>query len=181
MVQHLKISLRKKMLAKRDSLSKAEVTDMSEAITEKLLSHPRFMEAKVIGFYLPKGNEVDTRHMIEDALRAGKKVAVPVTGTTLAFCNFSSFKNLQKGKYDILEPKTKTPIEPDLIIVPGVAFGLCMHRLGYGKGYYDSYLAHSSAYRIGICYDFQVVEKLPTHENDQRMDEIVTEKRVITL
>jgi 5-formyltetrahydrofolate cyclo-ligase len=62
-----------------------------------------------------------------------------------------------------------------------VSFGLCMHRLGYGKGYYDRYLAQSPAYRIGICFDFQIVERLPVHDDDERMDEIVTEKRVISL
>ena len=55
-----------------------------------------------------------------------------------------------------------------------------MHRLGYGKGYYDDFLSSSHAHRIGICFDFQVVDKLPSHGNDQRMDEIITEKRVIT-
>ncbi|MEW6722772.1 MAG: 5-formyltetrahydrofolate cyclo-ligase, partial [Candidatus Micrarchaeota archaeon] len=63
----------------------------------------------------------------------------------------------------------------------GVAFGLCMHRLGYGKGYYDRFLSRSFAYRIGVCFDFQVEERLPRHDDDERMDEIITEKRIITL
>ncbi len=101
----------------------------------------------------------------------------------MTFHTFESMDGLVKGKFGIHEPKARSPepAVPDLIIVPGVAFGLCMHRLGYGKGYYDGYLAHSFAYRIGVCFDFQIVEKLPRHENDQRMDEIITEKRVITL
>jgi 5-formyltetrahydrofolate cyclo-ligase len=67
------------------------------------------------------------------------------------------------------------------VVVPGVSFGLCMHRLGYGKGYYDRFLSSSPAYRIGVCFDFQVVDRLPSHEDDERMDEIVTDKRIITL
>ena len=84
-----------------------------------------------------------------------------------------SFDSLKSGKYGILEPADRIPPskEPDVIVVPGVSFGLCMHRLGYGKGYYDRFLSGSPAYRIGVCFDFQVVEKLPSHEDDERMDE----------
>jgi 5-formyltetrahydrofolate cyclo-ligase len=183
MVQHLKQALREKMLGMRASLSKEDVARLSMAISAKLLAHPRFKEAKTIGFYIPKGNEADTRPMIEAALSAGKAVAAPVTDHKITFFPFKSFDDLVPGKYGIPEPGTRGPqeAEPELVLVPGVAFGLCMHRLGYGKGYYDAYLAKSFAYRIGLCFDFQVVEKLPRHENDQRMDEIITESRVITL
>jgi 5-formyltetrahydrofolate cyclo-ligase len=158
---------------------------MCSAITKRLLSHPRFVEAKAIAFYISIKSEVDTKAMIDAALRMGKRVLVPVSGDRhITFSSFSSWDDLAPGKFGINEPKTRNPetrLEPDVVIVPGVAFGLCMHRLGYGKGYYDRYLANSPAYRIGICYDFQVVERLPTHENDERMDEIITDKRIITL
>ena len=181
MVQHLKAALRIRMLAKRDALSKGEVQTLSQAIAERLFASERFKEAKTVAFYLPKGNEVDTTKMIERTLALGKEALVPVTDHQITFVRFSSFDDLIPGKFNILEPKTRVAPskEPDLVVIPGVSFGLCMHRLGYGKGYYDRYLANSPAYRIGICYDFQVVEKLPTHENDERMDEIITEKRVI--
>jgi len=183
MVQHLKQALREKMQKQRDALPKESVAQLSASIADRLAAHPRYLEAKTIGFYIPKGNEVDTRPMIEAAFKAGKTVAAPITGNTISFHAFGSMGELITGKFGIHEPKTRNqkPAEPDLIIVPGVAFGLCMHRIGYGKGYYDCYLAHSFAYRIGVCFDFQIVEKLPAHENDQRMDEIITEKRVITL
>jgi 5-formyltetrahydrofolate cyclo-ligase len=182
MVKHLKDALRREMLKKRESLTKTEVISASGDIEEKLFSRPRIREAKTIGFYLRKGNEVDTNEMIVMALRKGKEVVVPVTNEKIEFFHFSSFDDLQEGKYGILEPKhrIKPCNEPDLVIVPGISFGLCMHRLGYGKGYYDEYLSKSFAYRIGICYDLQVVEKLPSHKNDERMDEIITEKRIIT-
>ncbi|HSB46741.1 MAG TPA: 5-formyltetrahydrofolate cyclo-ligase [Candidatus Bilamarchaeum sp.] len=181
MVRHLKDALRKEMLSRRDLLPAGEVAGKSAAIAKSLFSRPRFLEAKTIGLYLPKGNEVDTRDMISMALRKGKEVVVPVTNEKIEFFHFSSFGDLVPGKYGILEPqrRIKPCNEPDLVVAPGVSFGLCMHRLGYGKGYYDEYLSKSFAYRIGICYDFQVVEKLPSHVNDERMDEIITEKRVI--
>lgn len=183
MVQQLKKALREKMLKTRETLTKDEVARRSGIIADRLSSHPRFKEAKTIGFYIPKGNEADTLPMVEAAIRLGKAVAAPVTDHKITFYAFHSLSDLTPGKFGIQEPQIRDskPSEPELIIVPGVAFGLCMHRLGYGKGYYDAYLAKSFAYRIGICFDFQVVEKLPTHANDQRMDEIITEKRVIIL
>jgi len=181
MVQEAKKLHRKEILKKRDLLSEEEHTSRSKAIMETLFSRPRVKEAKTIAFYLHKGSEVRTSDMIEKALSLGKEVVVPVTDHKITFFRFSSFGDLQKGKYGILEPKSRVPASlPDVIIIPGIAFGLCMHRIGYGKGYYDKYLGTSFAYRVGICYDFQVMEKLPTHSNDQRMDEIITEKRIIS-
>jgi 5-formyltetrahydrofolate cyclo-ligase len=183
MVQQLKVALRKKMLKERDSLSKADASAMGVSIAKRLRGCERYKEAKSIAFYLPKGNEVDTLGMIKAAMKDGKEVLVPVTDNQISFYRFVSMEDLHPGKFGIMEPESRVPPskEPDVIIVPGVAFGLCMHRLGFGKGYYDRYLSKSPAYRIGVCYEFQVVERLPTHENDERMDEIITEKRAVKL
>lgn len=181
MVSQAKAELRKKILSKRDSLTEEQQLSMSEAIKQKLFSRPRFQEAKVIAFYHNKGSEINTMDMISEAMALGKEVVVPATNHQITFHKFTSFEDLQQGKYGILEPKNKIPPSkpPDLIILPGICFGLCMHRIGYGKGYYDEYLGKSFAYRIGVCHDFQVLEKLPVHDGDQRMDEIITEKRII--
>lgn len=197
MVQHLKEALRREILKKRDSLRKQDAEEMSGLITDKLFQLERFREAKRVAFYMTKGSEVDTSVMIQKAMAMKKEVFVPVTDHKITFYRFTSFADMKPGKYGILEPMTRDtghgtlgtghgtpdtkPTEPDVVVVPGVVFGLCMHRIGYGKGYYDKYLAASAAYRVGICYDFQVVERLPTHENDERMDEIVTDKRLISL
>ncbi|MFH0738023.1 MAG: 5-formyltetrahydrofolate cyclo-ligase [Candidatus Micrarchaeota archaeon] len=183
MVQHLKAALRKDMLRKRDALSKEDVASMSGRIAKSLRKCDRYAKAKTVAFYLPKGNEVDTSGMIKAAQKDGKEVIVPVTDHQITFFRFVSQDDLSPGRFGIQEPRSRTipSKEPDVIIVPGVSFGLCMHRLGYGKGYYDRYLSKSPAYRIGVCFDFQVAEKLPHHEDDERMDEILTEKRAIKL
>lgn len=182
MVTHLKNAIRKEILAKRDALSKEQIAKLSSQIADRLSAHQKFESAKVVAFYLAKGSEVDTKKMIEYAIKEGKEVLVPVTSHKISLYKFKSFNDLVKGKYGIMEPKSRelpSKEHPDVIIIPGTVFGLCMHRLGYGKGYYDSHLADSKAYRIGICFDFQMVEKLPTHENDQQMDCIISEKRSI--
>ena len=156
-----------------------EREEAATKIKQTLFSRPEFQESKTIGFYLAIGTEVPTKEMIEEAQKLGKQITVPVTNESIEFCKFTSFEDLAPAKYGILEPREKQPLEPDLIIVPGIAFGECMHRIGYGKGYYDDYLSKKPVRRIGICYDFQLLEKLPSHHTDVPMDEIITEKRLI--
>ncbi|MBI5227136.1 5-formyltetrahydrofolate cyclo-ligase [Candidatus Micrarchaeota archaeon] len=181
MVTHMKNALRKEILAERDGLRETQILSMSLIIKEKLFSTEHFQKAKTVCFYLAKGSEVSTKNMIESALSLGKHVVVPVTGEKIEFVHFTSFEDLRRGRFGVPEPSTLKPHseEPDLIVVPGIAFDLHLHRLGYGKGYYDKYLATSGAYRVGICYDFQVVPVLPRHEQDVPMDEVITEKRII--
>jgi 5-formyltetrahydrofolate cyclo-ligase len=183
MVQHEKAILRQEMLAKRNSLSEAERKEKSDAIMEKLFEEHHFREAKCVSFYMPIGNEVDTRQMIARSVAAGKGVLLPAVASDhhLELRKFESFENMKKGRFAIMEPisEERPDEDPHVIILPGVAFGLCMHRLGYGKGYYDRLLARLPSFRIGICFDLQVLERLPRHSDDQRMNMIITEKREI--
>lgn len=69
---------------------------------------------------------------------------------------------------------------PDYIVLPLLAADMAGNRLGYGKGYYDRYLAkHPTAKRIGYCFDFQIVREVPCGEKDEKLDVIVTDKQVI--
>jgi len=181
MVAEEKRILRKNVLAIRDSLTAEEATELSKEIEKKLFEEEHFKNARTVAFYIPKGNEVDTRKMIERAMNDGKEILVPVTNDEITMCKLTSLSELVPGRFGVLEPKRREPEDrqPDVVIVPGVVFGLCMHRIGYGKGYYDKYLKKTKAYRIGICYDFQVVEKLPNHPHDEPMDIIITDKRVV--
>jgi len=183
MVQHEKAILRKEMLDRRNAASPERRKEMSAAIAERLFSEPRVRAAGCIALYMSIGSEVETRGMIERAVKEGKVVLLPVVASDhhLELCRFESFGRMKKGRFGILEPEDRiTPGgEPGAVVLPGIAFGLCMHRLGYGRGYYDRLLAHLPSYRIGVCYDFQVVDKLPRHEDDQRMNMIITEKRAI--
>lgn len=180
MVQEAKAKIRKEMLDKRNSMNEDERAESVVAIMKRLLDEPHFANAKTVALYMSKGSEVETREILKAALERKKEVCLPVVnGEHLELYCFESFEDLLPGKFGILEPGNRIPPskEPDVIIIPGVAFGLCMHRLGYGKGYYDRLLAKLPSYRLGICFDFQVMENLPKHEDDQRMHKILTEKR----
>ena len=86
---------------------------------------------------------------------------------------------LQKGAFNIWEPDDTCPIvglqEIELIIVPGVAFDRSRNRLGRGKGFYDRILTQLEIPKIGICFDFQLKEHIPTEAFDEKMDVILTE------
>lgn len=174
-----KNSLRIQMIKKRDFVLDKEILD--QEIYNRMIKNEKFIKSKIIAIYIAKGSEVETKKIIEKAIELGKEVTVPITNVEIELYRFNSFDDLIRGKFGILEPKTRIlpSREPDLVIIPGVAFGQCMHRLGYGKGYYDRFLSNSKSYRIGICYDFQIMEKLPSHEMDQKMDEIISEKRIV--
>lgn len=181
MVTEAKRILRNNILAVRKSLTPEQMKERSKKVEEKLFGIEQFKKAKTIAFYIPLHNEVETRSMIERALKEGKEVLVPVTNDEIKMCRFTSFDDLVPGKFGVPEPEKKTPKDHDaeVVIVPGIAFGLCMHRIGYGKGYYDKYFKKSKAYGIGICHDFQVVDELPRHKHDVPMDLIITDKRLI--
>ena len=88
---------------------------------------------------------------------------------------------MKKGAHGIPEPTEIVPIsieEIEIILVPGLAFDKTGARMGFGKGYYDKLLETRKAIKIGICYDFQLLDKIPSEPHDVPMDIIITEKRV---
>jgi len=75
------------------------------------------------------------------------------------------------------EGEKSSPEKVDIVVVPAVAFDLQGHRLGYGKGYYDRFLKKTKAVKVGVAYDFQIVEKLPAEQHDIPVDLIITPAR----
>lgn len=182
MVAEAKKVLRKNILAIRDSLSEEEVAERSGKIAEKLFGEKHFRDAKTVAFYIPKGNEVQTKDMIEHSMAEKKEVLVPVTNNEISMCKFTSFFDLVPGRFRVPEPKHRHARDhaAEVVLVPGIVFGLCMHRIGFGKGYYDKYFKKNpKVFKIGLCYDFQVMDELPKHGHDIPMDLIITDKRLI--
>lgn len=175
-----KKEFRKKMRAKRSTLTKIQVLEESRKILKKLLKTEEYKKAKKVFCYVSFEEEVDTFSLIRQAFSDGKEVAVPkVNGSEMEFYKIKSLEELQAGHYGILEPATNE-IEKDLegiIIVPGLAFDFQYNRMGYGGGYYDRYLNEHPKHKlvkIALAYEFQVVSMIETEKHDQKMDMIIT-------
>ncbi|GAB6100328.1 5-formyltetrahydrofolate cyclo-ligase [Halanaerocella petrolearia] len=179
---------RKRLLDKRDNLTKEEIIKKSRQVKEYLFQQSEFRNANRIMFYVAFRSEVETELMIKRSLDLGKEIVVPITNKKQKKMELSLLKNynreLELGTYGILEPKDKyiRPVNPeslDLIIVPGVAFDSHGNRLGYGGGYYDRLFdIISEIPRVALGFELQIVDKVITEEHDFSVDKIITERNI---
>ena len=145
---------------------------------EKLEQHPKFASARTVLLYYSLDDEVQTHDFVEKWHRQ-KTVLLPVVkGDELELRIYTGRQNLKTGEaYHIEEPTGEafTAYEKiDLAIIPGVSFDARGNRLGRGKGYYDRFLKKvPTMFKIGICFDFQKTDTIPTEETDIRMDCII--------
>lgn len=179
-----KKALREAILKTRDSFSKEILDRMSEMIQARVLNMNEFIHAKTVAAYCSIGSEVKTSKVLTMVLQMKKNLALPkvTDGTGIVFAAVENLQNdLEVGKYNIMEPKNHCVKinKIDLVLVPGIAWDEHGHRLGYGKGYYDRYLASLQTTSVGLAYDFQVLEDIPHGKNDFRVNLILTEKRLI--
>ena len=178
-----KKELRKRM-ALLKTLHKSTITHQSQSaeILAALEAHPAFRAASTILLYHSLPDEVDTHSFIRK-WSAKKQILLPVvTGDDLELRVYTGPGDLATGAYGIEEPTGAlfTAYDAiDFIVVPGVAFDRNGNRLGRGKGYYDKLLPLLHSYNIGICYNFQVSEKLPVEPFARRMDEVWTENGIL--
>ena len=172
--------LRQKFLAERAALPLREVSQKSNEIMKRLLSLPVVKNASSIALYMAIKKEVQTISAIEHFYKK-KTILLPVTKDKIYLAPFTSFEDLRLGSFNILEPISTdfSRADSDVIVVPGVVFDKRKYRIGYGKGFYDKLLKTSNSITIGVCFDFQVIPKIPHMEHDQPMDYIITEKRII--
>ena len=172
-----KDKLRKEMLNKRKNIIDKE--ELSKAIINQITNLDIYKKSKLIALYKSLNNEVDTNTLIDKTLKE-KIVLLPrMDNGKIVFVKINKSTNYVKSNFGVLEPiGDSCDDDIDLIIVPGVAFDQELNRLGFGMGYYDQYLRGKDIYKIGICFNDQVVDKLPHDEFDIQMDMIVTENRV---
>jgi 5-formyltetrahydrofolate cyclo-ligase len=165
------------MLERRNRLNSQEIAKRSKSIQEFVINNNKFQSAKVVGAYFAFGSEVATELIIERAKMLGKKIALPrVEEDKITFYELSSTKSLIRGRFGIMEPPPYGHMdEIDLLVVPGIAFDKKGNRLGYGKGFYDRLLSGKRTFSIGLAYSFQLLENLPHHRYDKRLDAIASE------
>ena len=174
----LKKELRAAIRARKRAMTEAEITQKSEALGRLFAQSQEYRNARSIYGYLPYNQEVRTVPMLEQALRDGKRVAVPKCyGDEMRFIWMEDLSKVEKGYAGIPEPIADGPIADDetaLVLMPGMAFDPQGHRIGYGGGFYDKFLAREEHHpTLALCYDFQMVDHLETEEFDIPVDKVL--------
>ncbi|MGL5254993.1 MAG: 5-formyltetrahydrofolate cyclo-ligase [Brevinema sp.] len=155
----------------------------SDEIREKFARNGAELLKKygVCAFFSSIGHEPDLSLLVEKAVFLDKTILYPrVEGDRMVFSPVNKENPLVLGAFSILEPQTPPFLgEIDLIFIPGLMFGANGSRLGRGKGYYDRFLSHCNALKIGVCFEYNVREAVPEEAHDIRMDGILTENQLI--
>ena len=179
----IKKELRELVYNKRSEIKDEIKSKWDATILHELLNSEFYKNAKIIFTYVSFQGEVDTIKFIEKALSEGKTICVPKVISKKEGMEahiLTNLDELEKSSYGILEPKNKNkpinPLDIDLLIMPGVAFDKDNGRIGYGGGFYDRFLKTIApkAHKIALAYDFQVFDKNPMDEFDERVDFIIT-------
>lgn len=159
----------------------SQLEEMSDEVFSVVEITGYFQNAKSVFIYNSLPDEVATLKFVEK-WASGKKFFMPVIeGDEMIFRTYSDSSQTRVGVLGINEPlgEVGIPKANDLIIVPGLAFDRTMNRLGRGKGYYDKYLASTKAVKMGVCFDFQLLDSIPTDTHDVKMDVLVSENDLI--
>lgn len=180
--------LREHYKALRMSADTAKIrSSWEDMIADRFLQMPQYQRCAEVLAYVSGAIEVSTDKIISNALESGKTVFCPrcVNGTNIMhFYRINSLNDLEKGSFGILEPRescfrvTDFP-ETALCIVPGLSYDMLGYRLGFGKGFYDRFLADFKGVKIGLCFENCMTDKLPSDEFDIRADFVVTEERIV--
>ena len=161
------------------------VHEHSARIRDRLLSLDRFREAKSVMLYLPARGEVDTWPLLDHFWEQRAEILLPRCRENapgiMEACAVASREDLGPGCFGLIEPqagrarKVQTP-EPEVILVPALAFDRQGFRLGFGGGYYDRFLPalSCSPLLIGPAYAFQIVDSIPVEPWDRPVEMIAT-------
>lgn len=174
-----KKEIRRAIRALKREVSLEDKKERSKKILENLENNQSFRDSKTVMLYWSMDDEVYTHDFVLK-WASEKKIILPcVKGDLLELRLFRGLENLIAGDgFGILEPSGDlyTDINNiDLIIVPGVAFDRKNNRMGRGRAYYDKLLIKTKCSKVGICFDFQLLDQVPINEFDVMMDVIISE------
>ena len=173
-----KQELRKSIREQKRAMTPEQIEAKSARLGELFLASDMYRQARTVYGYMPYNQEVRTVAMLEQALRDGKRVAIPKCyGDEMRFIFMEDLSQVEKGYANIPEPIADEPIADDetaLVLMPGLAFDPQGHRIGYGGGFYDKFLAKEPNHpTLALCYDFQMLDKLETEEFDIPVDAVL--------
>ncbi len=157
--------------------------EANHRLKTRALSLVSRMPGGAVFVYLSTADEASTQELVLDLVDQGIEVLVPYINARkcMSACRVEKWSELVRGPMDILQPPEEKPYDRDIAValVPGLGFSLSGGRLGYGKGFYDAWLAKNpDVRRVGFCFEAQILTEVPMEDHDQRMDYIVTEARL---
>ncbi len=180
--------LREEYKIKRANIEPSKKRILDTKICERFLSLASFRFSDTLLMYYPLEGEVNVTPIAEAALALGKKVAYPKCDSknlTMKFHFVESLSELKKGYYGINEPSENNPVydikdenihSGTICLIPALVYDKCGYRIGYGKGYYDRYLAHFKGAKAGIVYGDFIIDNLPRGRFDLAVDYILSER-----
>lgn len=174
--------IRKEIKAKRNEMDENKINSMSEEVFDTLEILGVFQESQYIFIYKSLIGEVSTDNFIDKWIDSRHLFCPCIIDDQIKFRRIHRETQYTISKFGVSEPIGDDCIDfskIDLIIVPGVAFDIHKNRLGFGKGYYDRFLQNKKVPKIGVCFDYQLLEHVPTDENDIKMDYIISENNLI--
>jgi 5-formyltetrahydrofolate cyclo-ligase len=187
-IEETKAKLRVAAQALRDGLSR----DVRQEAADGIAARPfplRLTPGVIVSGFMPLKSEINPLPLMRKLEELGARLALPVVagkGKPLVMRAWAWGEPLAAGVWGIREPKPQAPeVEPDILLVPLLAFDRAGHRIGYGAGYYDMTIAALRAKKrvnaVGIAFSAQEVAKVPTTPQDARLDLVLTEREVIDL
>lgn len=178
-----KISIREKILSQREKQTLIIKQSRDKKIVQHLIKFQLFRKTKTFFTYLAHRGEVSTDEVIQKFF-GEKKIIVPtLSSKKICLHELQNPENFKKGKFGIREPQICLPLHQmndiDVALVPGIAFDTQGYRIGFGGGYFDRLLKKMHCPTIGLAYEFQIIDKVPTHHYDVPVHYLITEKRII--
>jgi 5-formyltetrahydrofolate cyclo-ligase len=180
-----KEALRRRMRRVRSGIPAEERARRAQAVHSRLFALPEVRGARTVLLFYSFGSEVATGGMAARALAEGKRLLLPyLEADGMEAAEVRPGEPLAPTSYGPKEPSRRVAVDPasvDLVVTPGLAFDPEGRRLGYGGGHYDRFLGRlgPGAARVGVAFEDQMVEGVPEAPEDQRVDLVVTEARVI--
>ena len=183
-IRPIKATLREQYKTLRREMPPEIKAQRDRQIAGRVAALWQYKRCRQLLTYVSTPIEVDTLEIIRRALADGKRVAVPrcVPGTRdMEFYWINGVEELEPGTFGVLEPRpdpkrTVTDFSNGLCLVPALCYDWRGYRLGYGKGYYDRFLAGFGGHMIGVCYSDCIRRKLPHGRFDRPVELLVTDR-----
>lgn len=179
--------LRQKIITFLKSIPSEDKVIIEKKLEDNLFKSNEWKAAKRVGVTLSQGFEWNTLGIIERAWQEGKIVSAPKClpqDKTMVFYDFTNLEQLEKGFYDLIEPKPQetkevSKAEIDLVLVPGLIFDAKGYRVGFGGGYYDRFLKDFPNQTVSLVYSKQLTMELPIEPFDVPVQKVLTEKDIV--